>query len=182
MGTLNKYLNAAAVEEALDKGVAAYSQAEENKTDISSVKKDLNELNASLNKYVYYDFVYTCNFKWKDNMGGGQITLFGDKKRTTGNVSPFTIELNGGGATVTIENELIISDAFPIKLSASGPAGSFIGGLVVLQDTNYQVVGFGTLMLDNNKLVLKTQGICENVANIRGYINTLCWYDETIIN
>lgn len=40
MGTLNKYLNAAAVEEALDKGVAAYSQAEENKTDISSLNKN----------------------------------------------------------------------------------------------------------------------------------------------
>jgi lysophospholipase L1-like esterase len=40
MGTLNKYLNAAAVEEALDKGVAAYSQAEENKTDILSVKNE----------------------------------------------------------------------------------------------------------------------------------------------
>lgn len=41
MGTLNKYLNAAAVEEALDKGVAAYSQAEENKTDISSLKENM---------------------------------------------------------------------------------------------------------------------------------------------
>lgn len=40
MGTLNKYLNAAAVEEALDKGVAAYSQSEENKTDISFVKEN----------------------------------------------------------------------------------------------------------------------------------------------
>lgn len=37
MGTLNKYLNAAAVEEALDKGVAAYNQSEENETDILKV-------------------------------------------------------------------------------------------------------------------------------------------------
>lgn len=42
MGTLNKYLNAAAVEEALDKGVAAYSQAEQNETDILSVQGDIN--------------------------------------------------------------------------------------------------------------------------------------------
>lgn len=40
MGTLNKYLNSAAVEEALDKGVAAYNQSEENKTDISLVKEN----------------------------------------------------------------------------------------------------------------------------------------------
>lgn len=46
MGTLNKYLNAAAVEEALDKGVAAYDQAEENKTDISSVKEELSDLDS----------------------------------------------------------------------------------------------------------------------------------------
>lgn len=37
MEMLNKYPNAASVEEALDKGLAAYSQAEENKTDISKV-------------------------------------------------------------------------------------------------------------------------------------------------
>lgn len=41
MGTLVKYTNSNEVEEALDKGVAAYSQAEQNKTDILSVKEDL---------------------------------------------------------------------------------------------------------------------------------------------
>ena len=46
MGTLNKYLNSAAVEEALDKGVAAYSQAEENKTDILSVNEEIAYLKA----------------------------------------------------------------------------------------------------------------------------------------
>lgn len=37
MEMLNKYPNAASVEEALDKGLAAYSQSEHNETDISSV-------------------------------------------------------------------------------------------------------------------------------------------------
>lgn len=41
MGTLNKYFNAAAVEEALDKGVAAHGQAEQNKTDIASLRESI---------------------------------------------------------------------------------------------------------------------------------------------
>ena len=44
MGTLNKYLNAAAVEEALDKGVAAHTQAETNKTDILSINENIQSI------------------------------------------------------------------------------------------------------------------------------------------
>lgn len=63
MGTLNKYLDAAAVEEALDKGVAAYSQAEENKTDILKVESSLKTIedteiyefeNTEVNSTGYY--------------------------------------------------------------------------------------------------------------------------------
>lgn len=53
MGTLNKYLNAAAVEEALDKGVAAYIQAEENKTDILSVSEEINVLRSNDTKNLF---------------------------------------------------------------------------------------------------------------------------------
>lgn len=42
---LNKYPNAASVENALDKGIAAYNQSEQNKTDILSVKEDLSKYN-----------------------------------------------------------------------------------------------------------------------------------------
>lgn len=44
MGTLVKYANSSEVEEALDKGVAAYVKSEQNKTDISSVKEDISEV------------------------------------------------------------------------------------------------------------------------------------------
>lgn len=45
VGTLsNKYPNSTSVEEALDKGIAAYTQAEENKTDISSVSERVTAL------------------------------------------------------------------------------------------------------------------------------------------
>lgn len=44
MEMLNKYPNATSVEDALDKGLAAYSQAEENKTDILLLKESVEKL------------------------------------------------------------------------------------------------------------------------------------------
>lgn len=58
MGVLKKYANSAAVEEALDKGVAAYDQAEENKTDISLLDGKISSITLGLHTDgLFYIFV-----------------------------------------------------------------------------------------------------------------------------
>lgn len=53
MGTLsNKYPNSTSVEEALDKGVAAYTQSEENETDILSLQSEVGYINEELFDYI----------------------------------------------------------------------------------------------------------------------------------
>lgn len=93
MGILKKYANSAAVEEALDKGVAAYSQAEENRTDISSVNEKVEDLTEDLidsgviaTPTSYTNLVPTATTGATGNIYNGTGYLNGYRLNSSGNV------------------------------------------------------------------------------------------------
>lgn len=119
MGTLSKYLNSAAVEEALDKGVAAYSQAEDNKTDILLLDNKISSLTLGLHTDgLFYIFI-------NDEPIGNGISLPKASGDVYGNVD--------SGNNIVLNGDLADGEYF-IKYEMSDGSTIDIGELVLSAD------------------------------------------------
>lgn len=139
MGTLNNYLNAAAVEEALDKGVAAYSQAEDNKTDILSLDNKISSLTLGLHTDgLFYIFING------EPVGNG-ISLPTASGDVYGNVdSENNIVLNGN----------LADGNYYIKYEMADGSTIDIGELVLDEDenVNYSITSTLTNCTNSNSI------------------------------
>lgn len=110
MGTLsNKYPNSTSVEEALDKGVDAYSQSEENKTDISLLKENAEFTPRVIGRY---------NMPWFIEGQGNLSTVLTQLQKNI-----FSLSINGGGSAFTIDSE-VCSIPFDIPVIRYNPSQS----------------------------------------------------------